>query len=137
MTKMCRALFKYLNERKKGWNNWLTTWYFTQIRSPVGKGDVLGCIPSNRSRVQRWSTHQNVLAVKFFVLFPNLEPSFIVIVIVWLLLTHFYCWSLTKNMIRRAPMSTTRRSFDYGSEGTEDTSFVQCINGQEPQIHEF
>ena len=25
MTEMCRALFKYKNEGKFGWNNWLTT----------------------------------------------------------------------------------------------------------------
>ena len=46
MTEMCCALFKHENERTVGWNDWLTTWYFTQTISRVEKGDVLGWTPS-------------------------------------------------------------------------------------------
>ena len=34
-------------------------------------------------------------------------------------------------------MVTIRRNLDSGSRGTEATYFIQCINGQEPHIHEF
>ena len=45
MTKFCCALFKYKNE-KIGWDNWLTTLYFNQMRWHVEKGNILGCTPS-------------------------------------------------------------------------------------------
>ena len=34
-------------------------------------------------------------------------------------------------------MGTIRRPQDYVSGGTEATSFIQCVGGREPQIHEF
>ena len=40
-------------------------------------------------------------------------------------------------MIRHAPMGTIRRPSDSGSRVTEATSFIQCINGREPQIHDL
>ena len=43
MTKLCCAPFKYENERKIGWDNWLTTFYFTPIIWRVEKGDFLVC----------------------------------------------------------------------------------------------
>ena len=39
---MFPALFKYESKREIGWDNWLTTLLFTQMRSHVEKGDVLG-----------------------------------------------------------------------------------------------
>ena len=73
----------------------------------------------------------NVLALKFLVLSPDLKLSFIVIIVVWLLLNHSYRCSFTKNMIRRAPMSTIHRPSDSSNGGAEATTFIQCINGQE------
>ena len=35
---------------------------------------------NNRSQIQRWSTHKNVSAPKLILLFTNLKPIFIVIV---------------------------------------------------------
>ena len=43
MTEMCRALFKYENERKISRDNLLTTFQFTQMISRVEKGYVLVC----------------------------------------------------------------------------------------------
>ena len=83
------------------------------------------------------STHRNVLALKFLILFPNLKLSFIVIVIVWLLLTHSYLCSFTKNMIRHAPMGYIRRPSNSGIWDTDATAVIQYINGREPQIHEL
>ena len=48
MTEKCRELFKYENERKIDWNNWLTTFSLAQIIWRVEKGDVLGWTPSAR-----------------------------------------------------------------------------------------
>ena len=56
-----------------------------------------------------WSTHRNVLALKFIIFFPNLKLSFIVIVIVILCINHSNRCSFTKNMIRRSPMVTICR----------------------------
>ena len=38
MTKFCRELFQYEHERKIGWDNWLTMFWFTQMRWRVEKG---------------------------------------------------------------------------------------------------
>ena len=37
---------------------------------------------TKRSQIQRWSTHQNVLALKFLFIFPNLKLSFRVLVMI-------------------------------------------------------
>ena len=42
MTRLHRALFKYENKIKIGWENQCKTLYFTQIRSCVENGDILG-----------------------------------------------------------------------------------------------
>ena len=47
MTEECPVQFKYENERKIGWDNWLTNFEFTQMIWCVEKGDVLGWTPSN------------------------------------------------------------------------------------------
>ena len=46
MTKFYSSLFKIENETKIGWDNLLTTLYFTQMRWCVEKWDVLGWTPS-------------------------------------------------------------------------------------------
>ena len=46
MTKLRRALFKYKNKINFGWEKYCTTLKFTQIRSRVEKGGVLGWTPS-------------------------------------------------------------------------------------------
>ena len=94
-------------------------------------------VHTNMSRVQRWSTHQNVLVLKLLIFFPNTKLNFIVIVVVRICLTHSNCCSFTKNMIRRASMGTIHMPLDYGSRSTESTAFTQWINGWEPQIHEL
>ena len=93
------------------------------------------CVCTNRSRVQRWLTHRNVLALKFLIFFPNLKLVLIVIVIDRLCLTHSNLCSFTKNMISHAPMGTIRRPLGSGSGGTDATDFIQCINGRYPQIN--
>ena len=60
-------------------------WYFCVCR-----------VRTNRSQIQRRSTHRNVLALKFLVLFHNLKLVFITIVMVWLRRTHSYCCRFTK-----------------------------------------
>ena len=40
-------------------------------------------------------------------------------------------------MIRCAPMGSIHRPSDCGRESTNATGFVQCVDGQEPHIHEF
>ena len=45
MTEKCRSLFQYENEIKISWNDWITTYYFTQIRLCVEKGGFLGWTP--------------------------------------------------------------------------------------------
>ena len=40
-------------------------------------------------------------------------------------------------MIRCTQIVTIRRPLDSGIRGTETTAFVQCINGQEPQINKL
>ena len=40
-------------------------------------------------------------------------------------------------MIRRAPMGDICRPSNSGSGGPETGACIQCINGQEPQIHEL
>ena len=72
-----------------------------------------------------------------FLFFPSLKLIFIVIVLVRLRLIHSNRCSFTKNMIRRAPIGAICRTSNYGSGGTEATAFIQCINVQEPQVHEL
>ena len=45
--------------------------------------------------------------------------------------------SLHQIMIQRAPMGSIHRPSNPGSGSTEETNFVQCVDGQEPQIHAF
>ena len=92
---------------------------------------------TNRIWVQRWWTHQNILALKLLIFFPNLKLFFIVIVVVIICLTHSNRSSFTKNMSRFAPIGTIYRPSDSGSRSTEATDFIQCINGREPKIHEL
>ena len=40
-------------------------------------------------------------------------------------------------MIRRAPMGYICRPLDYGIGSTEANNFIQCVDDQEPQIHEL
>ena len=82
-----------------------------------------------------WSTHRNVLVLKFIIFFPNLKPSFIVIVVVRLCLTHSNRCSFTKNMIGPAPMGTISNPLDYVSRGTDTTDLIQRINGRYPQMN--
>ena len=84
-----------------------------------------------------WSTHQNILALKFFIFLPNLKLSFVVIVLVRLCLIDCNSCSFTKNMVRPAPMGTIHRPSDYGSRGTDTTAFIQCNNGQELLINKL
>ena len=77
------------------------------------------------------------LALKLLIFFPNLKPSFIVVVLVRLFLTHSNRCSFTKNIIRRSWMGIIRRSLDYGRGGTETTALIQCTVGREPQIHKW
>ena len=58
-------------------------------------------------------------------IFPNLNLSFIVIVVVRLCLTHYNRCILNKNIIRCAPIDTIRRPSGYGSRGAEATAFIQ------------
>ena len=95
------------------------------------------CVPRNRSQVQWQSTYRNVLALKLLIFPLNLKIIFIVIVMVLICLTNYYQGWLTKNMIWRAPMGKICRSSEYGSGGTDTTAFIQCVDGQEPQIHEL
>ena len=90
----------------------------------------------NRSQFQRWSTHRNVLALKFLILPPNFIISFVLIVMVWLFRTHSNCCWFTKNMILRAPMGYICCPLNPGSGRTKDTAFIKCAYGQDPQIHE-
>ena len=101
-------------------------WYFCVCR-----------VRTNSIRIQRCSTHWNVLALKFFDIFTNLKLRFIVIVMVWLRLTHSYRCRFTKNMIQRSLMGSIHRPSDSGSRITESTAFIQCVDGREPQIHEL
>ena len=71
------------------------------------------------------------------VLAPNSKISFIVIVVVILCLAHSNPCSFTKNIIRKNPIGTIHRPSYFGSRGTDTTAFIQCVNGQEPQINKF
>ena len=85
---------------------------------------------TNTSWFQMRLTHQNDLVLNYLILFPNMEPSFKVIVIVWLCITHSYWCSLTKKMNGRAPICTIRRPSDAGGLDTEATALIKCINGR-------
>ena len=39
-------------------------------------------------------------------------------------------------MIRRAPIGSIYQPSNPGNGSTEDTDLIQCVDGQEPQIHE-
>ena len=47
----------------------------------------ISCVCTNRSHVQRWSTHRNVLGLKFLIIPQNFKTSFIAIVMLWLCCT--------------------------------------------------
>ena len=85
-------------------------------------------VRTNRSRIQRWSTHHNVLALKSLVIFPNLKLSFIVIVMVWIWITHSYRCRFTKNTIQSNPMWSIRRPSDYCSGSTEANNFFTSLS---------
>ena len=40
-------------------------------------------------------------------------------------------------MIWHTLMGSIRQTSNPGSRSTEDTAFVQCVDGREPQIHEL
>ena len=77
-----------------------------------------------------------LLALKFPIFFPKFQISFIVIV--WLY-THIVSnlSSFYQNMIQCTPMGNIRRPYNYGSGGSETSSFIQCVNGREPQIYKL
>ena len=110
---------------------WFGVWRFCTNRSQVQMWYFCVCrVRTNRSRTQRWSTHRNVLALKFLIFFPNVKLSFIVIVIARLYLTHSYCCRFTKKTTRRDPMGSIHRPLDSGSGSTEATAFIQCVDGR-------
>ena len=95
------------------------------------------CVCANRSQFQRWSTHQNVLALKFLVFHPNFTISFIVIVMVWLCRNHSDRCCFTKNMIQHDSMGYIRWPSNSDSGSTKDTTLIQCADGRDHQIHEL
>ena len=40
-------------------------------------------------------------------------------------------------MIRRRPTGYIRRPYDYSNGDTEDTEFIRCVDGRDPQLHEM
>ena len=56
---------------------------------------------------------------------------------VLLCLTHSYHCHFTKYMIRSSTMGSIHRPSNPGNRSTEDTDFMQCVDGWEPQIHEL
>ena len=61
----------------------------------------------------------------------------IAIVLVWPCRTNSDRCGFSKNTIRCRPMGYICRPSDTGSGGSDDTEVIQCIDGQEPQIHKL
>ena len=95
------------------------------------------CVCTNRSWFQRWSTHQNILALKFLIFPLIFKISFIAIVLVWPCRIHSDRCCFAKNMVRYRPMGSIRRPYNPGSRSTKDTEFILCVDDPEPQIHEL
>ena len=60
MTKLCSALFQYENKRNIGWDNWRSTFLFTQMRWPVEKGTswARSRRKLNQETVEKWMLSQ-------------------------------------------------------------------------------
>ena len=115
----------------------LRFWNFRANRSQTQMLYFCVChVCTKRSQIQRWSTHQIVLVLKLFVISPNLKIILIVIVIIWLCYTHSYCCFFTKNLTWCTPMRSIPMSSDSCSMSTEETAFIQCIDGLKPQIRD-
>ena len=92
---------------------------------------------TNRNRVQRWLTHQNILALKFFIFSPNYKISFIDIVLVWTCRTDSDRCCFPQNMILIQPRSSICQPSYYGSWSSKNTEFIWCVDGQECKIHKL
>ena len=90
----------------------LVFWGLTFLHQQESIPKVIFFLPkihTDRSQVQRWSTHQNVLALKFLIFSPYFKISLIVIVKVRICLTHSNRCIFNKDIIRHAPMGTICR----------------------------
>ena len=90
---------------------------------------------ANRSWVQRWSTHWNVLALKYLIFLPNIKIIFKAIVIVWFFCIHSNRCCFIKNMIWHNPVVSICRPSNPIIGSTENTFFIQCVDGRDPHIH--
>ena len=115
---------------------WRGVWRFFFNGSWVQLWSCYVCrVFTNSRRVQRWSTQQNILALKFLIFPRNFKISFIAIVLVWPCRTHSYHRCFANDMIWGRLLVYISKPSDSGSGGTEDTKFIQCLDGQEPQNH--
>ena len=113
--------------------SWRGFWCFFFDRNQVNWWRCsVGCVCTNRSWVQMWSTHWNVLTPKVPIFPPILKIGFIDIVYFWPCCTHSNHCRFTKNMIRRRPMGSIYWHSYSGREGTEDVEFIRCVDGREP-----
>ena len=70
--------------------------------------------------------------------FPSkFQNHFIAIVLVLPWRTHSDRCRFARDMIRLQPMISIRRPSNPGSSSTEDTEFIRCVDGREPQIHKM
>ena len=117
---------------------WRGIWNFCSDRSWFQLWRCYVCrVCTHRSRVQRWSTHRNILAIKFLIFPPHFKISFVTIVLVWPCLTYSDHCRFTKNIIWCHTMGSIRRPSNTDSRSTKDAAFIQCVDGQEPQIHKL
>ena len=115
---------------------WLGVWCFCTNKSWVQMWHSFVCrICINRSQVQGWLTHRNVLTLKLLLFPSNFKISFVVIVVVWIFRTNSNRCRFTKNIIRRAPMGYVHRPSNPSRGSTKDAAFIRCVDGGEPKIH--
>ena len=135
---LCYVQFCFLLWQLRWSCQWHEFWSFCSDRNRVQLWCFyVVCVCTNRSQVQRWSTHWNILAPKVLISPPIFKTSFTAIVLVWPCWTHSDRCCSAKNTIWRWPMGSIYRPSNPGSGGTEDTKFIRCVDGREPQIHEL
>ena len=92
---------------------------------------------ANRSQVQRWLAYQKCWRSNSWFLPPNFKISFIDIVMVWLCRTRSNRYHFTKNMIWHRTMGSIYWPSNTGIRSTDETTFIQCVDDQEPNIQKL
>ena len=99
---------------------WYGVWSFCPVRNWVNWWRCsVGNFCTKMIRVQMWLTHRNILPLKILIPPPSFKIIFGTIVLFWPRPVHSNRCSVTKNMTRRAPVVSIRRTSNSGSRDAE------------------